>query len=110
MLGSTAGTTAGTLGEQALTGQNIFSGETGAKLLSNVLENAAFDVAGNLTFTLAGKGYQIGKDALSKAGVQIGGLMGAFSPEEQARKAKYIMEIEREWRELDKIKLLIEIE
>lgn len=30
--------------------------------------------------------------------------------EEQSRKAKYIMEIEREWRELDKIKLLIEIE
>ena len=48
LMGSTAGTAAGTLGEQALTGQDIFSGETGAKLLSNVLENAAFDVGGNL--------------------------------------------------------------
>jgi hypothetical protein len=87
LMGSTAGTAAGTLGEQALTGQDIFSGETGAKLLSNVLENAAFDVGGNLTFKLAGQTIQVGKDALSKAGVQMGGLMNAFSPEEQARKA-----------------------
>jgi hypothetical protein len=87
LAGSTAGTVAGTLGEQALLGQDIFSTETGAKMLGNVLENAALDTAGNLAFSIGGKAYQVTKDALSKAGVKTGGLMNAFSPEEQARQA-----------------------
>lgn len=87
LAGSTAGTVAGTLGEQAMLGKDIFSTETGAKMLGNVLENAALDVGGNLAFSIAGKTYQVTKDALSKAGVQTGGLMSAFSPEEQARQA-----------------------
>ena len=87
LAGSTAGTALGTIGEQAVTGKDIFSTETGAKMLANVLENAAFDVGGNLVFSLAGRTYQIGKDALSKAGIQTGGLMSALTPEEQARQA-----------------------
>lgn len=87
LAGSTAGTVAGTIGEQALLGQDIFSTETGAKMLANALENAAFDVGGNLAFSIGGKAYQISKDALSKAGIQTGGLMGALTPEEQARQA-----------------------
>jgi hypothetical protein len=87
LVGSTAGTVAGTLGEQAMLGQDIFSTETGSKMLGNVLENAALDLGGNLAFSIAGKTYQVSKDALNKAGVNIGGLMNAFPAEEQARRA-----------------------
>jgi hypothetical protein len=87
LAGSTAGTALGTVGEQALIGKDILSTETGAKMLSNILENAAFDVGGNLAFSVGGKMFQVGKDALTKAGIQTGGLMNVMSPEEQARKA-----------------------
>jgi len=38
LAGSTAGTALGTVGEQALSGKDIFSTETGSKMLANVLE------------------------------------------------------------------------
>lgn len=87
LAGSTIGTTIGTVAEQALSpDQNIFSTETGKKLLENNLQNAAFDVGGNLAFSAFGKVIKIKKDALEKIGVTpISGLFK--TPEEEARRA-----------------------
>jgi len=86
LVGSTAGTTVGTIAEQALTpGENIFSTTTGQKLLENNLQNAAFDVGGNLVFSAFGKAIKVGKDALEKAGISsVSGF--TKSPEEEARR------------------------
>ena len=87
LIGSTAGTTAGTLAEQALTpGENIFSTVTGKKLLENNLQNAAFDVGGNLVFSAFGKAFKVGKDQLEKSGVPMFSGM-TKTPEEEARRA-----------------------
>ena len=55
LAGSSAGTSLGTLLEQAITGKDIFSSETGQKLLANNIQNALFDVGGNLVFSFGGK-------------------------------------------------------
>ena len=87
LVGSTAGTTAGTLAEQALTPkEKIFSTTTGKKLLENNLQNAAFDVGGNLVFSAFGKAIKVGKDALEKQGI-ISGSSLFKTPEEEARRA-----------------------
>lgn len=84
LAGSAVGTTAGTIAEQALTNKDIFSTETGQKLLANNIENALFDVGGNLIFNFAGKAVKLGKDQLEKAGI----TKGLFETEEgAARKA-----------------------
>jgi hypothetical protein len=84
LAGSTAGTSLGTLLEQGLQNKDIFSTETGKKLLLNNIENAAFDVGGNLVFGFGGKAIRLGKDQLEKAGV----TKGLFETEEDAaRKA-----------------------
>lgn len=84
LFGSAIGTTAGTLGEQAILGKDFFSTETGQKLLENNIENAVFDVGGNLAFTAFGKTYKIGKDVADK----LIGKTGAFTtPDQMARKA-----------------------
>lgn len=84
LAGSSAGTSLGTLLEQAITGKDIFSSETGQKLLANNIQNALFDVGGNLVFSFGGKAVQITKDQLEKAGVK----KGLFETEEgAARKA-----------------------
>lgn len=87
LVGSTAGTTAGTFAEQALTPEeNIFSTTTGKKLLENNLQNAAFDVGGNLVFSAFGKAIKVGKDALEKQGI-ISSSSLFKTPEEEARRA-----------------------
>lgn len=87
LVGSTAGTTVGTLAEQAVTpNQSIFSTDTGKKLLENNLQNAAFDVGGNLVFSAFGKLIKAGKDQLSKAGITQSASFFA-TPEEEARRA-----------------------
>lgn len=84
LAGSAVGTTAGTIAEQALTNKDIFSTETGQKLLANNIENALFDVGGNLIFNFAGKAVKLGKDQLEKAGI----TKGLFETKEgAARKA-----------------------
>jgi len=84
LAGSTAGTSLGTLLEQGLQNKDIFSTETGKKLLLNNIENAAFDVGGNLVFGFGGKAIRLGKEQLEKAGV----TKGLFETEEDAaRKA-----------------------
>jgi hypothetical protein len=87
LLGSAAGTTVGTIAEQAiLPDQRIFSTETGKKLLENNLENAAFDLGGNLVFTAFGKVIKAGKDQLTKAGIVPSASFFA-TPEQEARRA-----------------------
>jgi len=84
LAGSTAGTSLGTLLEQGLQNKDIFSTETGKKLLLNNIENAAFDVGGNLVFGFGGKAIRLGKDQLEQAGI----TKGLFETEEDAaRKA-----------------------
>jgi len=81
LAGSAMGTTAGTFAEQLLTGKNIVSSETGMKLLANNIENAAFDLGGNLVFNVLGKTIKTG---LNKSGLK----QGLFDTEEgAARKA-----------------------
>jgi hypothetical protein len=84
LAGSTVGTTVGTLLEQGTQNKDIFSTETGKKLLLNNIENAAFDVGGNLVFGFGGRAVRLGKDQLEKAGI----TKGLFETEEDAaRKA-----------------------
>jgi hypothetical protein len=81
LLGSTAGTTTGTIAEQLLSGKDLLGSETGMKLLTNNIENAAFDLGGNLVFNLFGKTIKTG---LNKSGLK----QGLFETEEgAARKA-----------------------
>ena len=84
LAGSTVGTTLGTLLEQGTQNKDIFSTETGKKLLLNNIENAAVDVGGNLVFVFGGRAVRLGKDQLEKAGI----TKGLFETEEDAaRKA-----------------------
>jgi hypothetical protein len=80
LAGSTAGTSLGTLLEQGLQNKDIFSTETGKKLLLNNIENAAFDVGGNLIFGFGGKAIKLGKEQLDKVGI----TKGMFETEEDA--------------------------
>lgn len=80
LAGSTAGTSLGTLLEQGLQNKDIFSTETGKKLLLNNIENAAFDVGGNLIFGFGGKAIRLGKEQLDKVGI----TKGMFETEEDA--------------------------
>lgn len=68
LAGSTAGTTVGLGIETALTGEM-----TPGRATSALLENAAWDVGGNLAFTLAGKTYRLGKSALQSLGITKAG-------------------------------------
>jgi hypothetical protein len=84
---STLGTTAGTIAEQAfLQDEKIFSTETGKKLLENNLQNAAFDLGGNLVFNAFGKSLKVSKDVLDKAGITKSASFFA-TPEQEARRA-----------------------
>lgn len=81
LVGSTAGTLTGTVAEQAVLGRDIVSSETAQKALENSIENAFYDIGGNLVFQLGGKAVRIGKDKLSSG-------PGAFdTPEGLKRKA-----------------------
>ena len=81
LLSSAAGTTGGTVAEQLLTGKDLASSETGMKLLTNNIENAVFDLGGNLVFNLLGKTIKTG---INKSGLK----QNLFDTEEgAARKA-----------------------
>jgi hypothetical protein len=84
---STIGTTAGTIAEQALLPeQQIFSTETGKKLLENNLQNAAFDLGGNLVFTAFGKAIKVAPEQWKKLGISKSESFFA-TPEQEARRA-----------------------
>lgn len=72
LVGSTAGTVAGTLGEQAFTGQDILSSLTAQKVLGNVIENAMYDIGGNLIFSVGGKAIKVTKDKLAELSTKPG--------------------------------------
>lgn len=63
LFGSTVGTTAGLALERA------FQPVSPERAAGALLENAAWDVGGNLTFMAAGKAMRIGKDALEALGI-----------------------------------------
>jgi hypothetical protein len=80
LAGSSAGTALGTAAERGMEG-DLFSSEGGKQMLGNLLENAAWDVGGNLVFSLAGKTYKVGKEAIAK-------FRGTgMTPEQEARNA-----------------------
>lgn len=82
--GTVAGTTAGTAAEQVILGKDLLSKETAQKMLENAIEGAAFDLGGNLVFSVAGKVYNVSKDNLKQMNLK----KGLFnSPEADARKA-----------------------
>lgn len=84
LAGSAVGTSVGNLIEAGVTGTNPLSSEFGKRLLQSNIENAVFDVGGNLAFSLGGKLFKVGKDALR----EIGFSKGTFDTEESAaRKA-----------------------
>jgi hypothetical protein len=68
LVGSSIGSALGTFGEAGITGKNIFSTEFGKQVIGNLVENAAWDVGGNLSVIVGGKALKIGKDQLSKFG------------------------------------------
>lgn len=63
LAGSTAGTVIG-LGAEGLT-----QGTTGQRAMSALIENAAWDVGGNLAFSFGGKVVRLGKEALDSLGI-----------------------------------------
>jgi hypothetical protein len=66
LIGSTFGVAAGTLIEPALTGREYLTSEFAKQFASNVVENALWDVGGNLVFSVGGKSFKVAKDAFSK--------------------------------------------
>jgi hypothetical protein len=80
LAGSAVGTSVGNLVEAGLTGTNPLSSEFGKRLLQSNIENAVFDVGGNLAFSLGGKAFKVGRDALKNIGVK----RGTFETEEAA--------------------------
>jgi hypothetical protein len=72
LIGSTIGTTAGTLAEQGLGGADLLSSPTAKAVLENVVENAVYDIGGNLVFSALGKTYKVSKDKLSEFKTQPG--------------------------------------
>lgn len=66
LIGSTFGTAAGTLLEPALTEKQYLSSEFAKQFASNLVENAVWDVGGNLAFTAAGKAFKVSKELFSK--------------------------------------------
>lgn len=63
LAGSTIGSVFGTVLEPALTGQDYMSSTFAGRLIGNIVENAVWDVAGNLTFQIGGKTFKAAKDA-----------------------------------------------
>jgi hypothetical protein len=68
LAGSSAGSALGTFGEAGLTGKNVFTTDFGKQLIGNLVENAAWDLGGNLSVIVGGKALKVGKEQLNKFG------------------------------------------
>jgi hypothetical protein len=68
LAGSSAGSALGTFGEAGLTGKNVFTTDFGKQLVGNLVENAAWDLGGNLSVIVGGKALKVGKEQLNKFG------------------------------------------
>lgn len=67
LIGSTVGTVAGTTGEYALSPtKEIMSKQFAKAALSNVVENAFWDIGGNLVMSVAGKTYKVAKNIIGE--------------------------------------------
>lgn len=71
LIPSLAGSTAGTI--VGLGGEGLLQGTTGQRAMSALIENAAWDVGGNLAFSVGGKVIRLGKDALDSLGITRAG-------------------------------------
>ena len=65
LVGSSAGTAVGTAGERLIMG-DLLSADSGKAMTSNLLENAAWDLGGNLVFSLGGKAVRLGAEQVKK--------------------------------------------
>lgn len=83
LAGSSAGTVVGTGVERGIKG-DLLSTEGGKQMVGNLLENAAWDVGGNLVVGFLGKTYKLRKEILEKAGIKQSGEMAS---EQEARNA-----------------------
>lgn len=83
LAGSSIGVTAGNLAEQGLQGKDILSTETGQKILGGLIENAMYDIGGNLIFTIGGKTIKVAKDKLSGGDGLFAGSEGAARQQAQ---------------------------
>ena len=71
LAGTTYGTILGVGAEQlAKPDSKLFSTETGKKLAGSLIQNALFDVGGNLAFAVGGATYNVGKATLEKLGLK----------------------------------------
>lgn len=72
MAGAAAGGGAGTVLEQGIRdirGQTQPVGSRSSEILANAAENAALDAAGNLVFSIAGRGFRVSKEYLQSKGM-----------------------------------------
>lgn len=70
LIGSTFGTTAGTLLEPTITNKEYLTSEFAKQLVSNVVENALWDVGGNLAFSIGGKAFKVAKESFTPNAAQ----------------------------------------
>ena len=71
LAGSTIGTVFGTAAEQAVLPNKFVPSDFAKQLAGNVVENAAWDVGGNLVFSLGGKAFKVAKNAFGDAAGQV---------------------------------------
>ena len=71
LFGSTLGTVFGTAAEQAVLPSKFVPSDFAKQLAGNVVENAAWDVGGNLVFSIAGKAFKVAKNAFGDASGQV---------------------------------------
>ncbi len=69
LVGSTAGTAVG------LGAEGLLQGTTGNRAMNALIENAAWDVGGNLAFSFGGKVIRLGKEALDSMGITQAGTL-----------------------------------
>lgn len=71
LAGSTIGTVFGTAAEEAVLPRPFVASNFAKQLAGNVVENAAWDVGGNLVFNIGGKAFKVAKNTFGNASGQV---------------------------------------
>lgn len=71
LAGSTIGTVFGTAAEEAVLPRPFVVSNFAKQLAGNVVENAAWDVGGNLVFNIGGKAFKVAKNTFGNASGQV---------------------------------------
>jgi hypothetical protein len=71
LAGSTIGTVFGTAAEEAVLPRPFVASNFAKQLAGNVVENAAWDVGGNLVFNIGGKAFKVAKNTFGNAAGQV---------------------------------------